>query len=52
MKEMMADFEAMLKGNFGRIIIPQDNLLDVNLRELRNAFPGHPLFYNFARQLL
>ncbi len=52
LKEMMADFEAMLKGDLGRIIIPQDNLLDVNLRELRNFFPNHPLFHNFARQLL
>lgn len=52
LKEMMADLKAMLNGHFGRIVIPQDNLLDVNLRELRNAFPGHPMFYNFARQLL
>jgi predicted TIM-barrel fold metal-dependent hydrolase len=47
--EMYEDFKAILKGKLYRIIIPQDNLLDVNLRELRNAFPGSPCFTNFAR---
>jgi len=50
--EMIDDLRAILKGDLRRIIVPQDNLLDVNLRELRNAFPGHPMFYNFARRLL
>lgn len=48
-EEFMSDLRAVLRGDFERVIIPQDNLLDVNLRELWRAFPGHPLFYNFAR---
>lgn len=47
--EMYADFRAILGGQLYRIVVPQDNLLDVNLRELRNAFPGSPVFTNFAR---
>jgi predicted TIM-barrel fold metal-dependent hydrolase len=50
--ENLDDFREVLKGELDRIIIPQDNLLDVNLRELRRAFPGHPLFTNFAEQIL
>jgi hypothetical protein len=30
------------------VVVPQQNLLDVNLRELRRAFPGHPMFTNFG----
>jgi hypothetical protein len=45
--EMMNDFEAILNGDFSRVIIPQDNLIDVNLRELKYFFPGHPMFTNF-----
>jgi hypothetical protein len=51
-KEVWRDFKAVLRGDLGRIIIPQDNLLDVNYRELRNAFPGHPMFTNFDRWLV
>ena len=51
-KENWEDFRAMLEGDLSRVIIPEDNLLDVNLHELRCAFPGHSMFYNFARQLL
>ncbi|MEW6051088.1 MAG: hypothetical protein AB1644_08535 [Candidatus Zixiibacteriota bacterium] len=47
--EMIEDLRAVLDGHLDRIAIPQDNLLDVNLRELRNAFPGSPVFTNFAR---
>jgi len=47
--EMYEDFRAILRGQLYRIVVPQDNLLDVNLRELRNAFPGNALFTNFAR---
>lgn len=47
--ELLKDFKAVLKGEFYRIIIPQDNLLDVNLRELQAIFPGHPMFTNFSR---
>ncbi len=50
LKEAWRDFKAILKGDLGRIVIPQDNLLDVNLRELRNAFPGHPMFTNFGKR--
>jgi hypothetical protein len=49
-KENMRDFKAILAGELDRIVIPQDNLLDVNMRELRRAFPGHPMFTN-ATQL-
>jgi predicted TIM-barrel fold metal-dependent hydrolase len=50
-QEAARDLEAVLKGEFSRIIVPQDNLLDVNYRELFLAFPGHPLFTNFSRLL-
>jgi hypothetical protein len=45
--EVMADFKAILEGKLDRIIVPQDNLLDVNYRELQHFFPGHPMFTNF-----
>jgi predicted TIM-barrel fold metal-dependent hydrolase len=48
-KEMKKDFKAMLKGHLERIVVPQDNLLDVNYRYLRQAFPSHPLFTNFSK---
>ena len=50
-KEVKNDFKAVMAGQLERVIIPQDNLLDVNLWQLRQAFPGHPLFTNFARKL-
>ena len=49
--EHLRDFRAVLKGDLGRIVIPQGNLLDVNLRELQAAFPGHAMFTN-ALQVL
>lgn len=49
--EFWEDFKAVLQGHFDRIIIPEDNLLDVNLRELRHFFPGHPMFTNFSKLL-
>lgn len=52
LKEAWRDFKAVLRGDLGRIIIPQDNLLDVNYRELKSAFPGHPMFTNFDRWLV
>ncbi len=42
----MADFKAILRGAFERVVIPEDNLLNVNWRELEHAFPGHPMFRN------
>jgi hypothetical protein len=48
--EVWRDFRAVIKGRLDRIVIPQDNLVDVNLRELQRAFgPDHPLFTNFGR---
>jgi hypothetical protein len=49
-REMMADLRAILKGELHRIIVPQDNLLDVNYREMQHAFRGSQLFSNFAEQ--
>ena len=49
--EWMADFKAVLRGEFDRIIVPQDNLLDVNYRELQHFFPAHPMFKNFSALL-
>jgi predicted TIM-barrel fold metal-dependent hydrolase len=40
----------IIKGEWWRVIVPEDNLLDVNYRELRRVFPDHPLFTN-ARAL-
>ena len=51
-KETLKDMEEVLRGDVSRVVIPQGNLLDVNLRELRNVFGDHPLFTNFATQLL
>lgn len=48
-KEMWEDFKAILKGDLKRLFVPQDNLLDVNYRELRHAFPDHPMFTNFYK---
>ncbi|MDZ7289350.1 MAG: hypothetical protein ONB44_11400 [candidate division KSB1 bacterium] len=45
--EMLDDFKAILKGHLERIVVPQDNLLDVNYRELSHFFPEHPMFTNF-----
>lgn len=45
--EMWEDFKAVLNGQFERIIVPEDNLLDVNYRELSQFFPGHRMFTNF-----
>lgn len=47
--EMIEDLRAVVDGHLERIIVPQENLLDVNLREMRYFFAGSPLFTNFAR---
>jgi hypothetical protein len=49
MKEKKRDLKAILEGHLERAIVPQDNLLDVNYQQLRQAFPGHPLFTNFSK---
>ncbi len=41
-REVWRDFRAMLRGDLDRIVVPQDNLLDVNLRELKGAFQDTP----------
>jgi len=46
---MAEDFAALLAGQLDRVLVPGDNLLDVNNRVLRLAFPGHPMFSNFAK---
>lgn len=46
--EALSDLKAALRGELDRLLIPQDNLLDVNYRELQHYFPGHPMFTNFA----
>lgn len=51
-EEVWKDFQAVLRGDLKRIVIPQGNMIDVNLRELNHAFPGHPMFTNFDRYLL
>lgn len=51
-KEVEEDFRAVLRGELDRIIIPEDNLVDVNYLELHHFFPGHALFTNFGRLLL
>ena len=50
LEENLKDFEAMLlRGKTDRIVVPQDNLLDVNWRELQHAFGDHPMFRNAAQ---
>lgn len=52
LEENARDFEAMMtRGQVERIVIPQDNLLDVNWRELKYAFGDHPMFRNAERLL-
>ncbi|HSJ53481.1 MAG TPA: hypothetical protein VLC52_07000 [Anaerolineae bacterium] len=45
--EALSDLKAALDGKLDRLLIPEDNLLDVNHRELEHYFPGHPMFTNF-----
>jgi len=49
--EAVEDGKAILHGDLARVIVPEDNLLDVNQRELGVAFPGHPMFTNLSRLL-
>jgi hypothetical protein len=52
-EENWRDLRAILRGEWERIVIPQDNLIDVNLRESKSAFGhDHKLFTNFAERLL
>jgi hypothetical protein len=45
--EMMEDFAAVLGGEWDRVVVPEDNLIDVSYEELQHFFPGHPMFTNF-----
>ncbi len=38
----------MLQGHLERFFIPEDNLLDVNYRELRHFFPRACYVYQFS----
>ena len=46
------DFKAMVAGDFWRIVVPRDNPVNVNYRQLNHYFPGHPMFTNFAQRFL
>jgi hypothetical protein len=53
LKEHIDDFNAIMKGNWERVVIPQDNLIDVNFTECQKAFGAdHKLFRNFSEKLL
>lgn len=46
-KHRLRDLKAVLKWNIKPLLVPQDNLLDVNYRALSHFFPDHPMFTNF-----
>jgi predicted TIM-barrel fold metal-dependent hydrolase len=46
--EFREDFAAVMRGEIDRIVIPEENLLDVNRRELTIAFGNGPMFTNFS----
>jgi hypothetical protein len=48
---MMDDFKAVMMGDLKRIVIPEGNLLDVNLREFEHFFSDHPMYTNFGKLL-
>ena len=52
LKEAWRDFKAMLAGDPKRIVIPQDNPVDVAHREMDHYFKGHPMFENFDRYFM
>lgn len=48
--EWWDDFKAIVvEGKLDRLIIPEDNLLDVNHNELHKIFGDHPMFTNFEQ---
>jgi hypothetical protein len=49
--EMMEDFKAVMGGQWDRVVVPEDNLIDVNYQELQHFFPDHPMFTNFGALL-
>jgi len=51
-EEVQHDFKAVMAGDLSRIVVPQGNLLNASLRELRLAFGAdHPMFTNFGQLL-
>jgi hypothetical protein len=50
--ENRRDFNAFMKGDFTRLVIPEDNLIAVNYREMRTVFGGSAVYTNFARLFL
>ena len=50
--ENIKDFNAFLQGDVARLFIPQDNLMTVNLREMKNVFGESKAYTNFARVFL
>jgi len=51
LKHHLDDLRAAIVSEPERLIVPEGNLLDVNRAELERAFPGHPMFTNFAALL-
>jgi len=49
--EMWEDFQAVLRGELDRIIVPEGSLIEANYQELRKIFRGHPMFTNFGALL-
>ena len=50
--EAWRDFKDVLKGRLERIVVPNERMIDANYTQLAHYFPDHPMFTNFARQLL
>ena len=51
LKSAEQQFREVMQGRLEHLIIPSGNLLDVNLQQLKIAFPDHPMFVNFSRLL-
>ena len=51
-EQQIQDLKEVMKGHIEHLIIPAGNLLDVNVEQLRRAFPDHALFTNFAGKLV
>jgi len=48
--EWWKDLKAIItKGEYHRFIVPDGNLLDVNVRELKRIFSDHAMFTNFNK---
>lgn len=50
--QKIKDFKEIMKGHLEHLIIPAGNLLNVNAEQLRESFPAHPMFTNFAKRLV